>query len=145
MNARIPIYLAAVLLVAAGLYFVVGREAALLPAAAPPAEGEAIVAVALPERLSPAASMGKTAFEASCATCHGENAAGRAGKGPPLIYKYYVPSHHGDAAFLMAARKGVTAHHWNFGNMPPVEGLTNADIGNIVAYVRTVQRANGIE
>lgn len=141
MNARIPLLLAAVPLAAAGIYLAAGREAALLPAAAP----AAMVAVALPERLIPAASMGKTAFEASCATCHGENAAGRAGKGPPLIHRYYEPSHHGNAAFLMAAREGVTAHHWNFGDMPPVKGLTNADIANIVAYVRSVQRANGIQ
>jgi hypothetical protein len=29
--------------------------------------------------------------------------------------------------------------------MPPVEGLTVSDIANIVAYVRALQRANGIE
>jgi hypothetical protein len=47
-------------------------------------------------------------------------------------------------AFVMAAQNGVRAHHWKFGDMPPVEGVTNADILNVVAYVRALQRENGI-
>ncbi len=89
--------------------------------------------------------LGETAFNAKCAECHGVNAAGRNGMGPPLIHKIYEPGHHGDQAFLLAAQNGVRAHHWPFGDMPPVEGLTVADVGNIVAYIRALQRANGIE
>ncbi|MEE9388504.1 MAG: cytochrome c, partial [Paracoccaceae bacterium] len=36
-------------------------------------------------------------------------------------------------------------HHWRFGSMPPVEGLTDGDVAMVVDYVRTLQRANGIE
>jgi len=39
---------------------------------------------------------------------------------------------------------GVRAHHWSFGNMPAVEGLTRADVKMIIAYIRELQRANGI-
>jgi mono/diheme cytochrome c family protein len=88
--------------------------------------------------------LGKTAFDAKCATCHGENAAGQNGVAPPLIHKIYEPGHHGDQAFFLAAQNGARAHHWPFGDMPPVKGLTRADITNIVAYVRAMQRANGI-
>ncbi|HBM41471.1 MAG TPA: cytochrome C, partial [Sulfitobacter sp.] len=49
-----------------------------------------------------------------------------------------------DAAFLLAAKQGVRAHHWKFGNMPPVEGVTPGDVKMVVAYVRELQRANGI-
>jgi len=66
------------------------------------------------------------------------------GVAPPLVHKIYEPNHHGDMAFLMAARNGVRAHHWKFGNMPPVEGITDAEVITIVAYVRALQRANGI-
>jgi mono/diheme cytochrome c family protein len=45
----------------------------------------------------------------------------------------------------MAVMKGVRAHHWRFGDMPPVEGVSEAQIAGIVAYIRTLQRANGIE
>ena len=43
-----------------------------------------------------------------------------------------------------AAKQGVQQHHWPFGNMPPVEGITDAEIAVITAYIRAVQRANGI-
>ncbi|KFE36534.1 c-type cytochrome [Thioclava atlantica] len=108
------------------------------------AQGAPIVKVKLPAELSPLAQMGKVAFDAKCSTCHGENAAGRNGKAPPLVHPYYRPGHHADAAFLITAQAGVRAHHWPFGNMPPVKGVTQADVKAIVAYVRTLQDANGI-
>ena len=109
-----------------------------------PDEGAQIVEVRLPAQLSPEATIGKRAFEAKCAACHGANAAGQNGVAPPLIHRIYEPSHHSDEAFQMAVRNGVRAHHWNFGNMPPVEGLTRADVQYIARYIREVQRENGI-
>ena len=106
--------------------------------------GPAMVNVLVPETLSTNAQFGKLAFEAKCAVCHGANAAGQDGVAPPLVHKIYEPSHHGDASFLLAARNGVRAHHWRFGSMPPVEGVSDDDIRMIVAYVRELQRANGI-
>jgi len=111
---------------------------------AKPSKGVALARVTLPDALSEQAKIGKQGFDAVCATCHGENAAGRNGMGPPLVHKIYEPSHHGDAAFQMAVRGGVRAHHWRFGNMPPQEGLTDADVKAITRYVRELQRANGI-
>ena len=78
------------------------------------------------------------------AACHGANAAGTEA-GPPLVHKIYEPSHHGDYAFEMAVANGVRAHHWRFGDMPPQPAMTKADLQNVIAYVREVQRANGIE
>lgn len=108
-----------------------------------PAQGRAIVEVTVPE-FEGKAVLGQLAFVAKCASCHGENAVGQVGVAPPLVHKIYEPSHHGDMAFVMAARNGVRAHHWKFGNMPPVDGITDAEVGTIVAYVRALQRANGI-
>ena len=108
------------------------------------AQGSPMVEVQVPETLSGPAQIGQRGFEGLCAQCHGENAAGRQGIGPPLVHRIYEPSHHADAAFLLAAQNGVRAHHWNFGNMPPVEGVTRADVMAITAYVRELQRANGI-
>jgi len=109
-------------------------------AAAPARPADQIV---VPE-LTAAAAMGKTAFDEKCAACHGLKAAGT-DKGPPFIHRIYEPSHHADFAFQRAARAGVLAHHWRFGNMPPVEGVTDKQIEWITRYVREVQRANGIE
>ena len=108
------------------------------------AQGSPMVEVQVPETLSGQAQIGQRGFEGLCAQCHGENAAGRQGIGPPLVHRIYEPSHHADAAFLLAAQNGVRAHHWDFGNMPPVEGVTRADVMAITAYVRELQRANGI-
>ena len=108
------------------------------------ADGDPIVDLSLPAELSANAQLGKTLFEAKCAVCHGTNAAGQNGIAPPLVHKTYEPNHHSDEAFQLAAQNGVRAHHWRFGNMPPVEGLTRGDIKMIVAYVCELQRANGI-
>lgn len=106
--------------------------------------GDPIVKVIVPTKFSPQALRGKRAFNAVCAACHGKNAAGKFGFGPPFVNRIYEPSHHGDRAFLYAARNGVQSHHWPFGNMPPQKRVTKSDVENIVAYVRALQRANGI-
>lgn len=107
-------------------------------------EGEPIVAVSLPAELSANAQIGKRVFEVKCASCHGANAAGQNGVAPPLVHKIYEPSHHSDMAFVLAAKNGVRAHHWNFGNMPAVDGLTDGEVKLIASYVRELQRENGI-
>lgn len=112
-----------------------GREAGLR--AKPPEE---VVVPALSQR----AERGKAAFEQFCSTCHGAKAAGSR-KGPSLVHKIYEPAHHPDQTFLLAARNGVRAHHWQFGEMPPVPDVPDRQIDEIVSYVREIQRANGIE
>ena len=108
------------------------------------AEGAPIVEVALPDGLSQDARIGQRGFEAKCASCHGRNAAGRNGVAPPLVHEIYEPGHHSDHAFVLATQNGVRSHHWRFGNMPPIEGVTPADAGYIATYVRELQEANGI-
>lgn len=100
--------------------------------------------VLLPETLSQDAQIGKIGFDAKCAACHGANAAGKNGKAPPLVHIIYEPSHHGDASFQRAVATGVRGHHWTFGDMPKVEGVTAGDVTMIIAYIRELQRANGI-
>jgi mono/diheme cytochrome c family protein len=94
-------------------------------------------------KLSSRAVQGQIAFEENCAACHGKNASGSE-LGPPLVHKIYEPSHHADFAFQRAARQGVQAHHWRFGDMQPVASVTDKQIEWITKYVRELQRANGI-
>lgn len=107
------------------------------------AQGAALVAVSVPE-LSPTAMQGQEVFEANCAACHGVNAAGQDGVAPPLVHIIYEPNHHGDASFYRAVQQGVRAHHWRFGNMPPLEGVSEQEVASIITYVRELQRANDI-
>ena len=99
-------------------------------------------AVTIPE-FSPMARAGARLFAENCAVCHGENATGT-DTGPPLLHRVYEPGHHPDRLFQRAVSHGVMSHHWQFGNMPPVPGLSRKDVAKIIAYVRELQRANGI-
>lgn len=87
-------------------------------------------------------AFGKLAFDKFCSDCHGASGVGT-DKGPPFLHRYYVQGHHGDRAFYVAATNGVRAHHWGFGDMPPVEGITEQYVDMIVDYVRALQKANG--
>jgi cytochrome c2 len=108
------------------------------------AAGDAIVEVKVPVTLSPNAQIGKRAFDLKCASCHGANAAGTNDVAPPLIHSFYEPNHHSDYAFIMAAKTGVRSHHWSFGDMPPVDGVTDGMVRYITQYIREVQKENGI-
>ena len=139
--------LAFALIAGAGWYWSQARTSDDMtsPGATAAAAGAPMVEVVVPAALSAQAQQGETYFTAACASCHGRDAAGQEGIAPPLVHRIYEPSHHGDMAFVLAARNGVQAHHWPFGNMPPVEKpLTDGELAAIIAYVRELQRANGI-
>lgn len=132
------------ILVPVGIYFL-NRGSQRSPAVeVPRTEGVPLVAVRLPQQLSETALEGKTLFDANCARCHGANAAGQDGVAPPLVHQIYEPGHHGDESFQRAAALGARAHHWPFGDMPPVEGITRAEVTKIISYIRALQRENGI-
>lgn len=94
--------------------------------------------------MMPSPVRGEPLFEQHCARCHGEDLQGT-DKGPPFLSPIYRPAHHGDPAFQMAARYGARAHHWRFGNMPPVPGVSPDQVADITAYIRMKQRRAGID
>ena len=93
--------------------------------------------------MDPALNVGKMNYDVYCASCHGANTAGT-DKGPTFLHRVYHPGHHGDAAFLKVPKQGAPAHHWKFGDMKPVKGVTDAQLETIVRYIRALQKANGI-
>ena len=86
---------------------------------------------------------GEALYGANCARCHGERGAGT-NQGPTFLTSIYLPSHHADAAFQLAVQRGVTPHHWQFGPMDAVPGLTAEQVAEITAYVRWLQREAGV-
>lgn len=106
-------------------------------------EVSALVEIQMPQ-IEGNAVIGQRIFESACAACHGGNAVGIEGVGPPLIHVIYEPSHHADESFQRAVAMGVKSHHWRFGDMPPVGGLARGDVAMVIAYLREIQRANGI-
>lgn len=97
-----------------------------------------------PEEFEAIPARGADLFATHCAACHGDGALG-SNQGPPLIHRIYEPSHHSDLAFYRAAALGVHQHHWEFGDMPPVAGVSGEDTAHIIAWIRREQRAAGIE
>lgn len=87
--------------------------------------------------------VGHDKFHSFCAPCHGPEGVGT-DHGPPLVHKIYEPSHHADMAFQQAAARGVRAHHWKFGNMPKIDGVSPEDVTEIIGYVRWLQKQAGI-
>jgi mono/diheme cytochrome c family protein len=86
---------------------------------------------------------GQELYVQNCAVCHGPAAEGTA-QGPTFLHEVYVPSHHADEAFQRAVAQGVQPHHWDFGPMPPIAGLSRGDVADITAYVRQLQVEAGI-
>ena len=93
--------------------------------------------------LSAMARKGEASYDENCAACHGANAGG-SDQGPPLVHKIYNPGHHADAAFFIAAQRGVRGHHWPFGDMPAQPQVDQRQISDIIRFVRELQIANGI-
>ena len=93
--------------------------------------------------LSDTARAGEELFNANCSVCHGLGATGT-NLGPPLIDDIYHPGHHADFSIRIAVRNGVKAHHWRFGDMAPVAGVSPEEVDMIICYIREVQRAAGI-
>jgi mono/diheme cytochrome c family protein len=86
---------------------------------------------------------GEALFNTHCASCHGTSAVGT-DQGPPLFWRIYAPSHHSDESFYLAVQQGVRAHHWRFGNMPPLPEVTRDEVTQITAYVRWLQQQEGV-
>lgn len=87
---------------------------------------------------------GEELFQAKCAECHGPDLRG-ADSGPSFLSSVYNPNHHTDDSFRRAVELGVPQHHWRFGNMEPVVGLSDEDVDSIIAFVREQQRVLGFE
>lgn len=98
--------------------------------------------IAVPD-FSMQAQAGERAFGQNCQACHGKNGGGSE-QGPPLIHNIYNPGHHSDQSFFLAVQNGVRAHHWPFGNMPPLGHVKPRMVADIIAYIREIQQENGI-
>ena len=96
------------------------------------------------EAIAADANKGRVIFVANCAACHGLSTTGT-NQGPSLVHKVYKPSHHSNYSIERAIKFGVRSHHWGFGNMPPVPGLSVGDVQQVIAYIRQEQLKAGIQ
>lgn len=89
------------------------------------------------------AAKGKTHYAAACATCHGTSAEGVTGLGKKLTGNAFVASQTDDQILVMINEGRPADHPANTTRvaMPPKggnPGLTEADIRDIVAYLRSL-------
>lgn len=87
---------------------------------------------------------GAAIYRTKCAACHGSDLRGT-NRGPSQFSQVYEPTHHPDESYRSAIANGVTAHHWNFGDMKPIAGLDDAEIDAVIAYIRSQQAEHGFE
>lgn len=91
-----------------------------------------------------AAGDGEALYGEYCASCHGADLRGT-DEGPSHLSVVYEPGHHPDASFRAAVQEGAAQHHWDFGDMPPVEDIDDAEIDAVIDYVRSQQEEQGFE
>jgi len=96
------------------------------------------------ESAPPDTGRGAQLYAAVCASCHGVDLRGT-DLGPSHLSILYEPNHHSDESFRSAITNGAVEHHWQFGDMAPIEGLDDDDIDAIIAYVRSQQVSQGFE
>ena len=85
---------------------------------------------------------GRIAFAGECARCHGRLARGTE-RGPDLIHPDYGPRVRSDAQFRRAVREGLPAAR-GFGAMPPSPDVSKRRLERMIAFLRELQRADGI-
>lgn len=91
------------------------------------------------------ATRGKTVFEGTCAACHGQDAKGVPGLGKDLTTSEFAIGK-SDAelvAFIKTGRPTSDPLSTTGVEMPPKGGntaLTDQDLADVVAYVRTLEK-----
>lgn len=89
-------------------------------------------------------SAGEATYQANCASCHGADLRGT-DQGPSQLSIVYEPNHHSDDAYRSAIRNGAPQHHWDFGNMPAVKGISDEEIELVIQFIRKQQQILGFE
>ena len=98
-----------------------------------------------PAQLSAEAQHGRDVINEKCADCHGVDGTGGSRKGPPILHSMYRREIFPDILFRQAMVHGKREKNWRFGPMEPVAGITEDDIVGVIAFVRELQDATGIE
>jgi mono/diheme cytochrome c family protein len=100
-----------------------------------------------PKTAAERVAAGQKTYQSICAACHGRDLRGTAA-GPSMLAPVFAPGTHPDSAFYAAVDNGVSPHgHFEkstWGAMPALPTLDRDDLTNVIAYIRSQQRAAGI-
>lgn len=98
----------------------------------------------IPE-LSASAQHGREVINVRCVECHGVDGTGGSRKGPPFLHPMYRDEIFPDFVFKRSLLEGKREKNWRFGPMPAMPDLSDEDIAGIIAFVREVQTATGVQ
>jgi mono/diheme cytochrome c family protein len=87
-----------------------------------------------------AAPDGADVYAERCASCHGATLEGTT-TGPPLLDERYSAPAYADESMVTAITDGAEQRNWDFGAMPMVNGLSDAEVAAVIDHVRAVQRS----
>ena len=100
---------------------------------------------AAPAKSAGDAAKGKTKYDTTCTACHGPDLKGITGLGKDLTTSTFIKGQPdaGLVDFLKKGRPATDPANTTKVDMPPKGGnpaLTDADLGDIVAYIRSMQK-----
>jgi len=95
--------------------------------------------------LTVSGKLGRIIVNEQCAECHGEDATGNSRNGPPLMHPMYREEIFPDFHFRRVLKEGRPSRAWQFGPMPAQPQLSDEDITNVIAFIREVHDATGVE
>lgn len=82
---------------------------------------------------------GERLYNSYCLSCHGRHGKGD-GLGPPMLDSIYLAAVVPDERYFTAVRQGMNQRFYNYGAMPPLERVSDAEVAAIIPYVRWVQQ-----
>ena len=98
-----------------------------------------VLSLAIPLLLSAGgdAEAGKTVFKKKCATCHGADGAGNPKMAEMLKVDLAVNT---DSVTAMSEAEIAKLLAEGRGKKKPVKGLSDADVANVIAHLRTLKK-----
>lgn len=100
----------------------------------------AIAATACGVDANDGGSRGQAIYEANCAVCHGAALEGN-DRGPSLLDPVYASDQMSDERIRSAVRNGIEQTRWEFGPMLALGGLGDAQIDEVIGFIRASQNA----
>lgn len=94
--------------------------------------------VSLPAHPAGDATAGKDIYMKKCKTCHAED--GHGNEGMAKLLKTTIPPLDGSEVQKMSDADLKKVIVEGKGKMKPVQGLSDAEIDNVIAYVRTMKK-----
>ncbi|MGI9578311.1 MAG: c-type cytochrome [Microthrixaceae bacterium] len=85
---------------------------------------------------------GEQTYMDFCGSCHGRDFDGSAA-GPSQLDAVFAPDVTTDEDFRTAITEGAPERNYDFTAMPAIGSLDDAEIENVIAYIRSVQQERG--